>query len=90
MKTPLDHIKKVNLGGLRDYSESRYVVKLDIEFAGKRYEDIQFTIDDRKNRTRILLNRDLMVKMNVMVNPQRKYVLTNKVSRDRVRGTKTS
>ena len=90
MKTPLDHIKKVNLGGLRDYSESRYVVKLDIEFAGKRYEDIQFTIDDRKNRTRILLNRDLMVKMNVMVNPQRKYVLTNKVSRDRVRGRKTS
>ena len=69
---------------------SGYVVKLDIEFAGKRYEDIQFTIDDRKNRTRILLNRDLMVKMNVMVNPQRKYVLTNKVSRDRVRGTKTS
>ncbi len=90
MQTPLDHIKKVNLGGLRDYSESRYVIKLDIEFAGKEYKDVLFTIDDRKNRTRILLNRELMVKMNVMVNPQRKYVLTNKMSRDRVRGTKAN
>ncbi len=81
---PLDHIKKVNLGGLRDYEETRYVVKLDVEFAGKTYEDVLFTIDDRKSRTRVLLNRDFMTKLNVMVNPQKKYVLTNKVITDKM------
>ena len=90
MSRPLDHIMKVNLGGLRDYSEKRYVVKLDIDFAGKTYKDVSFTIDDRKSRTRILLNRDLMVRMNVMVNPQRKYVLTNKIESDRMKDNEST
>ena len=82
---PLDHIKKVNLGGLRDYKETRYVVKLDVEFAGKKYEDVLFTIDDRPDtRTRVLLNRGFMTRLNVMVNPQRKYVLTNKIITDKM------
>ena len=81
---------KVNLGGLRDYSEKRYVVKLDIDFAGKTYKDVSFTSDDRKSRTRILLNRDLMVRMNVMVNPQRKYVLTNKIESDRMKDNEST
>ena len=78
MKNPLVKTIKVNLGGMRDYSEERHTIKLDVEFAGTIYPDVEFTIDDRKNRTRILLNRDLMRKMNVMVNPQRKYVVTTK------------
>ena len=82
IKRPLVRITKVNLGGLRDYSEERYVVKLDIEFLGTKYEDIEFTVDDRKNRTRILLNRDVMRKMNVIVNPQRKFLITTKISLD--------
>ena len=69
---------KVNLGGMRDYSEERHTIKLDIEFAGTTYDNVEFTIDDRKNRTRILLNRDMMRKLNVMVNPQRKYIVTTK------------
>ena len=82
---PLDHIKKVNLGGLRDYKETRYVVKLDVEFAGKTYEDVLFTIDDRPDsRTRVLLNRGFMARLNVMVNPQKKYVLTNKIITDKM------
>ena len=67
---------------MRDYSEERYTIKLDIEFAGTTYADVEFTIDDRKNRTRILLNRDLMRKMNVMVNPQRKYLITTPFTLD--------
>ena len=78
MKNRLIKTKKVNLGGMRDYSEKRYTIMLDIEFAGTIYKDVEFTIDDRKNRTRILLNRDLMRRMNVMVNPQRKYIITTK------------
>jgi ribosomal protein S6--L-glutamate ligase len=78
MKNRLIKTQKVNLGGLRDYSEKRYTIMLDIEFAGTIYKDVEFTIDDRKNRTRILLNRDIMRQMNVMVNPQRKYIVTTK------------
>ena len=84
-KKPLDHIKKVNLCGPREYKETRYVVKLDVEFAGKTYEDVLFTIDDRPDsRTRVLLNRGFMARLNVMVNPQKKYVLTNKIITDKM------
>ena len=76
---PLVRKKKVNLGGLRDYSEERYTIKLDVEFAGTTYKDVEFTVDDRRNRTRILLNRDFMRRMNVRVDPQRKYVITTKL-----------
>ena len=76
MKKPLVRTISVNLGGLRDYSEERHTVRLDVNFAGTLYKGIEFTIDDRKNRTRILLNRDFMRMLNVMVNPQRKYLIT--------------
>ena len=72
----------IKVGGLRDYEEIRYVVKLDVEFAGGFYKDVLFTIDDRENRTPILLDRAYMKRLNVMVNPQRKYVITNKYSID--------
>ena len=68
--------EKIKVGGLRDYEEERYVIKLDIEFAGTIYADILFTIDDREKRTPILLDRETMNKLNVMVSPRRKYVMT--------------
>ena len=72
--------EEISVGGLRDYEETRYVVKLDVEFAGGFYKDIEFTIDDREDRTPILLDRAFMKRLNVMVNPQRKYVITTKYS----------
>ena len=79
-----DIIRKedIKVGGLRDYEETRYVVKLDVEFAGGFYKDVLFTIDDREDRTPILLDRAFMKRLNVMVNPQRKYVITTKYSID--------
>ena len=74
--------EEIKVGGLRDYDETRYVVKLDVEFAGGFYKDIEFTIDDREDRTPILLDRAFMKRLNVMVNPQRKYVITTKYSID--------
>ena len=74
--------EKISVGGLRDYDEDRYVVKLDVEFAGGNYKDVEFTIDDREDRTPILLDREFMNRLNVMVNPQRKYVITTKYSID--------
>ena len=74
--------EEISVGGLRDYEEDRYVVKLDVEFAGGFYKDVEFTIDDREDRTPILLDRAFMNRLNVMVNPQRKYVITTKYSLD--------
>jgi hypothetical protein len=74
--------EEIKVGGLRDYEEDRYVVKLDVEFAGGFYKDVEFTIDDREDRTPILLDREFMKRLNVMVNPQRKYVITTKYSLD--------
>src|SRR5210317_1571548 len=74
--------EEISVGGLRDYDETRYVVKLDVEFAGGFYKDVEFTLDDRDERTLILLDREFMNKLNVMVNPRRKYVITTKYSID--------
>ena len=75
-------VENINVGGLRDYQEDRYVIKLDVEFAGGFYKDVEFTIDDREDRSPILLDRAFMNRLNVMVNPQRKYVITTKYSLD--------
>ena len=69
----MDNIK---VGGLRDYDEDRPLIKLDVEFAGTIYNDVLFTIDDREDRTPILLDRKFMKRLNVMVNPAQKYLLT--------------
>ena len=74
--------EEISVGGLRDYDETRYVVKLDVEFAGGFYKDVEFTLDDRDERTLILFDRAFMNKLNVMVNPRRKYVITTKYSID--------
>jgi len=71
---------KVNVGGLRDYVEDRYVIKLDVKFLGILYTDVIFTLDDRSDRSHILLCVEFMSKLNVMVNPRRKFIVTTKYS----------
>ena len=71
--------EEISVGGLRDYDEDRFVIKLDVEFLGGIYET-EFTLDDRKDRTPILFDRSFMSRVNVMVNPDRKYVVTTKFS----------
>ena len=75
--------KQVDVGGLNDYSEKRYGVLLDLEYAGTLYKNIEFLLDDRGNRTPILLNRKVMKMLNVMVNPDRKYITTTRYSIDK-------
>jgi len=74
-------ISNVDVGGLNDYSEKRYTVKLDFEFEGTSYSS-NFMIDDREDRTPVLLNRHILRLLNVAVNPSRKYVATTKYSLD--------
>ena len=56
--------------------DQRYVVKLNLTFSGSTHE-FMFGLDDRsKLGTDVLLNRFVMNKLNVMVNPQRKFLVT--------------
>lgn len=75
--------EEISVGGMRDYEETRYVVNLDVEFAGTLYKDVEFSLDDRDNRSLILLDREFMNRMNVMVNPSRKYILTTHYTIDK-------
>ncbi len=64
--------------------DKRYLVDLDFKFAGSSYGKITFGLDNRDNfNTDVLLNRKTMRMLNVMVNPQRKYIVTTKYSLDK-------
>ena len=73
--------EEISVGGLRDYDEDRYVIKVNVEFLSGIYET-EFTLDDREDRTPILCDREFMSRANVMVSPDRKYVVTTKYSLD--------
>ena len=60
-------------------TSSSTVVTHRVGFLGGTYET-EFTLDDREDRTPILFDRAFMNRMNVMVNPNRKYVVTTKYS----------
>jgi ribosomal protein S6--L-glutamate ligase len=72
---------EVDTGGGED---QRPVIKMDMKFAGSVYKDVMFGLNDRSEMgSDILLNRFTMNRMNVMVNPQRKYVVTTKYVLDK-------
>ena len=59
-----------------DRTQLRPVILLDFTFAGKLYQDMKFTIDDRGNKAPLLINRDFMKKTNLMIDPSRKFIIT--------------
>ena len=64
--------------------DDRPVVELEFEFAGTNFGKIEFGLDDRDRMgTDVLLNRRLMRILNVMVNPQRKYLITTPFTLDK-------
>ena len=52
------------------------------------YKDVEFTLDDRDEKSKILFDRETMNRFNVMVNPNRKYIITTKYSLDDKKGEK--
>ena len=50
---------------------------IDVEFLNTTYKDVEVSLDQRI-AIPFLVNRDLMGRANVMINPQRKFMLTNK------------
>ena len=68
-------------GGGKD---ERYLVELEFHFAGSPYGKITFGLDNRDDfNTDVLLNRKTMRMLNVMINPQRKYIVTTKFTLDK-------
>ena len=64
--------------------DDRYIAELEFEFAGSNYGKVQFGLDNRDDlSTDVLLNRKLMRLLNVMVNPQRNYLITTPMSLDK-------
>ena len=63
--------------------DERPVVELEFEFAGTKKKKIKIGLDDRtRMNTSVLMNRKLMNKLNVMINPQQKYVITTPFTLD--------
>ena len=61
----------------------RPVVELEFEYAGTNFGRVRFGLDNREDMsTDVLLNRDVMKTINVMVNPQRKYLITTPFTLD--------
>ena len=64
--------------------DERPIIELGFEFSGSNYSKIPFGLDDRtKMGTDVLMNRKMMKMLNVMVNPQRKYIVTTKYVLDK-------
>jgi hypothetical protein len=71
--TNLVKMYKATTGGGVD---ERPVVELEMEFMGHSYQ-FMFGLDDRSEMgTDVLMNRFAMKTMNVMVDPQKKFILT--------------
>jgi len=77
-KHPYKKIKDVHVGGMRNYTEKRPIIELDITFDGVIFKEVDFTLDDRSKRTHILINRRFMRKANIMVNAAKSFVVTQK------------
>ena len=74
-------MKDVKLGGFRDRVETRPFIKLDMVFNGTLYKNLNFTLDDRGKKTPLLINRNFMKEANLMIDPSRKFILTEKIEK---------
>ena len=52
---------------------------MDFMFNGTLYKNMEFTIDDRGEKTPLLINRKFMKAANLMVDPSRKFILTERL-----------
>jgi ribosomal protein S6--L-glutamate ligase len=72
----LKDIEEVEVGGAKNYTEKRPEIELDMFFDGVLYKEVGFTLDDRSDRTPILIDRNFMKRANVSVNPAKQFVIT--------------
>ena len=78
-KNKLIKMTKWERGALAAEVIERPLVVFDVTFNGTIYTDVKFAIDDRTEKTtKCLMNQDFMQRTKVMVNPSRKFVVTDR------------
>jgi len=78
-KNKLIKMTKWERGALAAEVIERPLVVFDITFNGTTYTDVKFAIDDRTEKTtKCLMNQDFMQRTKVMINPSRKFVVSDR------------
>jgi ribosomal protein S6--L-glutamate ligase len=67
------HISKMN---------ERPIIELGISFANKRYENVPFGLTEEDSFSEMLVNRDLLTRFKVAVNPNKRFILSDWTGRD--------
>lgn len=58
----------------------RPIIKMDLTFNGFTYKDVEFGLDERKRSVNdLLLNREMIRRLNASVNPNREFVLSRRI-----------
>ncbi len=75
----IDNYISVTGGG----EDERPVIEVEFEFAGTNYGKIHIGLDNRDRMgTDVLLNRKMMSRMNVIIDPQRTYLVTTPIEKE--------
>lgn len=61
--------------------DERPIVLIDIRFNNKLYKDVPIGLATKDSKSTFLVNRDLITRFNVSVNPHRKFVLSDWIER---------
>ena len=64
-----------------DQIDKRPIVLVDIKFNSKLYKDVPIGLTTRDSRSTFLINRELLTRLKVAVNPDRKFVLSSYIER---------
>ena len=64
-----------------DQVDKRPIVLVDLTFNNKFYTDVPIGLTTKDSRSTFLINRDLMTRFKVNVNPNRKFVLSHWIER---------
>ena len=63
--------------------KTRPIIELDITFANKRYEGVPFGLTTEDSYSEMLVNRDLLTRLKVAVNPNKRFIISDWTARDK-------
>ena len=64
-----------------DKIDKRPIILVDLKFNNKLYKDVPLGLTTRDSRSTFLVNRELLTRLKVAVNPDRKFVLSSYIER---------
>ena len=64
-----------------DQIDERPIVLVDLRFNNKLYKDVPLGLTTRDSKSTLLVNRELLTRLKVAVNPNRKFILSSYIER---------